>query len=74
MKKTVDIKAQVGDQYIGLECATKRYILHWSTNDGPWTSQTLVTQKGYNVRSLKVAMKRFNEAVEAAKIVKFTNV
>lgn len=74
MKKTVDIKAQVGDQYIGLECATKKYILHWNTNDGPWTSQTLVTQKGYNVRSLKVAMKRFNEAVEAAKTVTFTKI
>jgi len=74
MKKTIDIKTQVGDQYIGLECATKKYILHWSTNDGPWTSQTIVTEKGYNVRSLKVAMKRFAEAVEAAKIVKFTNI
>jgi hypothetical protein len=72
--KTIDIKTQVGDQYIGLECATKKYILHWSTNDGPWTSQTIVTDKGYNVRSLKVAMKRFAEAVEAAKIVKFTNI
>jgi hypothetical protein len=74
MKVKIDIKAQIGDQYIGLECASDKYILHWSTNDGPWTSKTLLTEKGYTIRSLRVAMKRFNEAVEAAKIVKFTNV
>lgn len=74
MKTKIDIKAQVGDQHIGLECGSENYILHWSTNDGPWTSKTLLTEKGYKIRSLKVAMRRFNEAVEAAKIVKFTNV
>jgi hypothetical protein len=74
MKKTIDIKTQVGDQYIGLECASKKYILHWSTDKGPWTSRTLVTKSGHKVRSLKVAMKQFTEAIEAAKVVTFTKI
>lgn len=72
--KTIDIKTQVGDQYIGLECASKKYILHWVGKDGAWASRTLVTKSGHKVRSLKVAMKQFTEAIEAAKVVTFTKV
>lgn len=74
MNKTLDIKTKVGDQYIGLECASNKYILHWSTDNGPWSSKTLLTEKGYNIRSLSVAMKRFTEAIEAAKVVTFTKI
>lgn len=72
--KTIDIKTQVGDQYIGLECASKKYILHWVGRDGSWASRTLVTKSGHKVRSLKVAMKQFAEAIEAAKTVTFTKI
>ena len=72
--KTIDIKTQVGDQYIGLECASKKYILHWVGKDGSRSSRTLRTDRGYKVRSLKVAMKQFAEAIEAAKTVTFTKI